>query len=162
MFAKKRRFEPAVIERLFREPYRFEYFHAVRVLELWLKRHGLARQGRQADLLRFQNTTSLAFPSSQVAAVQAEPRGIAPDAAALGEALRASWEVVVSELERVSGAEPAELRAFIAEGMLLKIIAGLGAEHADWVVRLYGSPLPCKIADVLQTLPGRNSGAAIA
>nr|WP_314543787.1 type VI secretion system baseplate subunit TssG [uncultured Massilia sp.] len=90
MFAKKRRFEPAVIERLFREPYRFEYFHAVRVLEIWLKRHGLARQGRQADLLRFQNTTSLAFPSSQVAAIQAEPRGIAPDAAALGEALQSA------------------------------------------------------------------------
>lgn len=80
---------------------------------------------------------------------------------ALGEALRASWEHVISELERVSGAEPAELRAFIAEGMLLKIIAGLGAENADWVVRLYGSPLPCKIADVLQTLPGR-AGATVA
>jgi len=38
MRAKKRRFEPAVIERLFREPYRFEYFQAVRVIELWLKR----------------------------------------------------------------------------------------------------------------------------
>jgi type VI secretion system protein ImpH len=90
MFAKKRRFEPAVIERLFREPYRFEYFHAVHVLELWLKRHGMARQGRTTDLLRFQNTTSLAFPASQVAAIQAEPRTIAPDAAALGAALQSA------------------------------------------------------------------------
>jgi type VI secretion system protein ImpH len=88
MFAKKRRFEPAVIERLFREPYRFEYFHAVRMLERWIKRHGAPRPGRQAELLRFQNPTSLAFPSSQVAAIQAEPRGLATDAAALGAALQ--------------------------------------------------------------------------
>jgi type VI secretion system protein ImpH len=87
MLAKKRRFEPAVIERLFREPYRFEYFNAVRTLEIWLARHGTARQGKSADFLRFQNPTSLAFPPSQVAALQAEPRELARDAAALDAAL---------------------------------------------------------------------------
>lgn len=67
---------------------------------------------------------------------------------ALGEALRASWEVVVMELGRVTGVGPDELRAFIAEGMLLKIIAGLGAEEADWVVHLYGSALPADVSGI--------------
>ena len=44
MRAPQRRFAPAVIERLFREPYRFEYFQAVRMLELWLHRRGQRRE----------------------------------------------------------------------------------------------------------------------
>jgi type VI secretion system protein ImpH len=90
MHTKKRRFEPAVIERLFREPYRFEYFQAVRMLELWLRRHGRPQHGVVANFLRFQNSTSLRFPASQLEAVHAEPRTIAPTAQALGEALQAS------------------------------------------------------------------------
>lgn len=88
MFAKKRRFEPAVIEKLFREPYRFEYFQAVRVLELWLKRNGMPRQGMVANFLRFQNSTSLRFPASQLEAIAPEPRDIERSAAALGAALQ--------------------------------------------------------------------------
>jgi type VI secretion system protein ImpH len=81
MFAKKRRFEPAVIERLFKEPYRFEYFQAVRLLELWLKRQGQPRQDAAAgdpvanvlmNVLRFRNSTSHSFPASQLEAIQAE------------------------------------------------------------------------------------------
>ena len=90
MFAKKRRFEPAVIERLFREPYRFEYFQAVRVLELWLKRNGMPERGMVANFLRFQNSTSLRFPASQLEAIQTEPRDLERDAAALGTALRSN------------------------------------------------------------------------
>jgi type VI secretion system protein ImpH len=88
MPATKRRFEPAVIERLFREPYRFEYFQAVRMLELWLKRHGVSRQGLVDNFLRFQNSTSLGFPASQLEAVDTEPRELARDASALGAALQ--------------------------------------------------------------------------
>lgn len=87
MPTQKRRFEPAVIERLFREPYRFEYFQAVRMLELWLRRHGAPQQGLVANFLRFQNSTSLRFPASQLEAIQTEPRDIRPDAPALAEAL---------------------------------------------------------------------------
>lgn len=75
----------------------------------------------------------------------------------LGEALRASWEFMIAELERISGAEPAELRAFVAQGMLLKIIAGLGAEQADWVVRLHGQPLPCDVSEILQPITGGDA-----
>jgi type VI secretion system protein ImpH len=90
MHAKKRRFEPAVIERLFREPYRFEYFQAVRVLELWLKRHGKPQQGLVVNFLRFQNSTSLNFPASQLAAIQTEPRDLGRDAGSLGAALQSA------------------------------------------------------------------------
>jgi type VI secretion system protein ImpH len=89
MFAKKRRFEPAVIERLFKEPWRFEYFQAVRVLALWLKRHAKARPDPAAgdpaagdpaagdpvaSVLRFRNSTSHGFPASQLEAIEPETR----------------------------------------------------------------------------------------
>jgi type VI secretion system protein ImpH len=72
MFAKKRRFEPAVIERLFKEPWRFEYFQAVRLLELWLRRRRSASQEPVAQVLRFRNSTSHRFPASQLEAIQLE------------------------------------------------------------------------------------------
>lgn len=90
MLATKRRFEPAVIERLFEEPYRFEYFQAVRMLELWLKRHGSPQLGAVANFLRFQNSTSLNFPASQLESLQPEPRGLACDAHSLGAALQSA------------------------------------------------------------------------
>jgi AcrR family transcriptional regulator len=62
---------------------------------------------------------------------------------ALGAQLRDSWELIVTDIERVSEAPVDEVRAFIAEGMLLKIISGLGAEQAPWVERLHHGPLPC-------------------
>lgn len=90
MCATKRRFEPAVIERLFREPYRFEFFQAVRTLELWLKRHGMTGQGIVPTFLRFRNSLSLSFPPSQLEAIHTEPRGLADDAGALGAALQSA------------------------------------------------------------------------
>jgi type VI secretion system protein ImpH len=90
MLATKRRFEPAVIERLFAQPHRFEYFQAVRMLELWLKKHGAPQDGAVANFLRFQNSTSLAFPASQLESLQPEPRDMAIDAHSLGEALKSA------------------------------------------------------------------------
>jgi len=90
MHATKRRFEPAVIERLFAQPYRFEYFQAVRMLELWLKRHGAPGEGAVANYLRFQNSTSLNFPASQLEAMQPEPREVPTDARSLAEALQST------------------------------------------------------------------------
>jgi type VI secretion system protein ImpH len=59
-----------VIERLLREPWRFEFFQAVRVLELWLKRRGRRPHGLVPDMLRFRNTLSLGFPASQLEAIE--------------------------------------------------------------------------------------------
>lgn len=89
MRTPQRRFEPSVIERLFAQPYRFQFFQAVRMLELWLKRNGLPREGAVASFLRFQNSLSLNFPASQLEAMDTEPRALAKDGAALGAALLA-------------------------------------------------------------------------
>jgi len=78
MQATKRRFEPAVIERLFAQPHRFQYFQAVRLLELWFKRHGKTGAGAVARHLRFQNSTRLSFPPSELEAMQADPPEAAP------------------------------------------------------------------------------------
>lgn len=88
MRTPQRRFEPSVIERLFEQPYRFQFFQAVRMLELWLKKNGLPREGAVASFLRFQNSLSLNFPASQLEAMDTEPRALARDSAALGEALQ--------------------------------------------------------------------------
>lgn len=89
MPATQRRFEPAVIDRLFREPYRFEYVQAVRMLELWLRRRGKPSRDLVAQYLRFQNSVSLGFPASQLEAIQAEPRDIDTKPGALAAALNA-------------------------------------------------------------------------
>ena len=64
MQTTKRRFEPSVIERLFAQPYRFQFFQAVRMLELWAKRNGVAHDTAVSGLLRFQNSVQLNFPAS--------------------------------------------------------------------------------------------------
>ena len=88
MPSTQRRFEPGVIERLFAQPYRFQFFQAVRMLELWLKRKGLPRQQAVASFLRFQNTVSLNFPASQLEAIAVEPAAIGREGGALDAALR--------------------------------------------------------------------------
>jgi type VI secretion system protein ImpH len=90
MYTTKRRFEPSVIERLFDQPYRFQYFQAVRMLELWLRRNGVPHESAVANFLRFQNSVSLGFPASQLEALQPEPRTVARDGRALTEALKRS------------------------------------------------------------------------
>ena len=90
MPAPKRRFEPAVIERLFAQPYRFQYFQAVRLIELWLRRRGMPEEGLLTNFLRFSNSTSLAFPASEIESLLPEPRAVEPKSAALAAALHSS------------------------------------------------------------------------
>jgi type VI secretion system protein ImpH len=60
------------------------------MLELWLKRHGAPQQGMVGNFLRFQNSTSLSFPASQLEAIDTEPRGLDRDARSLGTALQSA------------------------------------------------------------------------
>jgi type VI secretion system protein ImpH len=90
MPTEKRRIEPPVINRLFEEPYRFDYFQAVRILELWLRRRGVAQADVVNHFLRFENSTSLGFPASQLEAIATEPRELAHDAPALATAVQNS------------------------------------------------------------------------
>lgn len=62
----------------------------MRLLELWLKRQGTSGQGMVANYLRFQNSTSLSFPASQIEAIDTEPRDLGRDSVSLGTALAAS------------------------------------------------------------------------
>jgi type VI secretion system protein ImpH len=89
MRTAKRRFEPPVIERLFKEPYRFQFFQAVRLIELWLRRRGAAQDGLVTSYLRFQNSMSLGFPASELEAIGVEPPELRPDAASLAAAVQA-------------------------------------------------------------------------
>lgn len=61
----------------------------------------------------------------------------------LGDRLREAWGEVVDDIARLSGGTPDEVRAFIAQGMLLQVIAALGAEQSDWATWLHDGPLPC-------------------
>lgn len=72
MRAAQRQFDAGLIQRLFDEPYRFEFFQAVRVIELWLRRHGVAHERALADFVRFENSLSFGFPASDIEALSAD------------------------------------------------------------------------------------------
>jgi len=77
MQTPQRRIDPAVADRLLREPYRFEFFQAVRLLELVLLRrqerdvhHRLVPGERMVPRwLRFRSSVSLTFPPSEIEAL---------------------------------------------------------------------------------------------
>ncbi|WP_413457888.1 type VI secretion system baseplate subunit TssG [Herbaspirillum huttiense] len=73
MQATQRRFEPSVIERLFAAPHRFQFFQAVRMIELWFKRNGVPHERAVSDFLRFANRTVLGFPASEIEGIDTYP-----------------------------------------------------------------------------------------
>lgn len=63
------RHHASLIRRLIDQPQQFQFFQAVRVIELWLRRGAPAR-GRTLDaVLRFRNSVALGFPASQIEAL---------------------------------------------------------------------------------------------
>lgn len=62
----------SVIERLLDQPYRFDLIQAMRMIELWLRRNGVAPDQALARHLRFQNSVSMRFPASQIEALFAQ------------------------------------------------------------------------------------------
>ena len=72
MPATQRRFQSSVVERLLAEPFRFEFFQAVRVVELWLKVEGALGNQAVADHIRFENSISLSFPPSEIEALRVQ------------------------------------------------------------------------------------------
>jgi type VI secretion system protein ImpH len=77
MSATQRRFQSSVVERLLAEPYRFEFFQAVRVLELSLKAQGVSGNQLIAYHVRFENSTSLSFPPSEIESLRADTSQVA-------------------------------------------------------------------------------------
>jgi type VI secretion system protein ImpH len=88
MLTAKRRFESSVIQRLIDKPYRFQFFQAVRMLELWLKQNGVQHANAVTDYLRFHNSVSLGFPASELEALQLHPKTVAATDDALLAALQ--------------------------------------------------------------------------
>lgn len=72
MLTQKRQPEPGLIRALLDEPYRFDFMQAVRLLERWLERHGVPAEAALTDILRFENSTSLSFPASQIESLKLE------------------------------------------------------------------------------------------
>ncbi|GAB2918051.1 type VI secretion system baseplate subunit TssG [Paraburkholderia jirisanensis] len=67
MQTAQRRIDPGVVEQLLDEPYRFEFFQAVRLLERWFGQPASARPGDVvAQRVMFRSTLSLAFPPSEI------------------------------------------------------------------------------------------------
>ncbi len=66
MPAPKRRFDPGVISQLVEQPYRFEFFQAVRVLEHLFVGQGDHPKDVVGKRLRFHNTLTLGFPASEI------------------------------------------------------------------------------------------------
>lgn len=68
----KRRHQSSLIRHLIEQPQRFQFFQAVRVLDLWLRRGAYAHGQTLDTVLRFKNSVSLSFPPSQIEALTVE------------------------------------------------------------------------------------------
>jgi len=67
MQAAQREIDAGVVERLLDEPYRFQFFQAVRLLETWFSREGEGRPSEPgAKPVAFRNSLALTFPPSEV------------------------------------------------------------------------------------------------
>ena len=69
MRAPQRQSGLAVIPDLLARPQRYEFFQAVRLLLRWLGRQGIASDHALGGLIRFRNSLALAFPPSEIAAI---------------------------------------------------------------------------------------------
>src|SRR5471030_2293757 len=87
MPAPKRRRQSSLIRHLIDQPQRFQFFQAVRIIDLWLRR-GAPAHGRTLDaVLRFKNSVSLSFPTSQIEALSVDADGPVDSDGALQSAL---------------------------------------------------------------------------
>lgn len=97
MSSAQRRIDPGVAQQLLAEPYRFEFFQALRILETLFVRQGVHGADALPSRLRFRNSLSLGFPASEIEQLQAFDRDGQPlsDPSALddGQALDDLGEV---------------------------------------------------------------------
>ncbi len=88
MPASQWRADASVIDQLLAEPHRFEFFQALRLIDMCLAQADAERGPSLFDLVRVRNRLSLAFPASEIEAVGAVVEEGGADAAALLRALR--------------------------------------------------------------------------
>lgn len=87
MHAQERQRAASVIQRLLDEPYRFQFFQAVRLLLIWLRKNGIPKDKALATVLRFPDSVSLNFPPSELEAVTIDADGEIDGIAGLQAAL---------------------------------------------------------------------------
>lgn len=75
MQATKRKLESDLIALLLDEPHRFQFAQLLNILLCLLRRQGTPYENAFGEVLRFQNSLSLAFPASEVQAIAVEPKG---------------------------------------------------------------------------------------
>jgi len=61
---------------LLRQPQRYEFFQAVRLLVCWLAHQGIAPEHALGSLIRFRNSLGLAFPASEIEAIVPTTEGV--------------------------------------------------------------------------------------
>lgn len=66
MQAQKRSSHPDVMRELFETPHRFDFMQAVCLLRRWLVSQGVTPQHALAEVLRFRNSVSMAFPAGEL------------------------------------------------------------------------------------------------
>ncbi len=111
MRTSQRHRQPGVIDRLLDAPWRFDLVQALRLIELWLRRNGLTRDGDLLRHVRFRNSLSMNFPASQVEALTA----MAEQPLTSGSALQAAFDSGALKTMTVT---PAFLGFFGVNGMM--------------------------------------------
>ena len=67
MQTAQRGIDPAVVERLLDQPFRFKFFQAVRVLDTWFRRQDEPESDERRDAgIVFRNSLALTFPPSEI------------------------------------------------------------------------------------------------
>lgn len=61
---------------LLRQPQRYEFFQAVRLLVCWLAHQGIAPEHALGGLIRFRNSLGLAFPASEIETIVPTTEGV--------------------------------------------------------------------------------------
>lgn len=161
--AKKSGISHAYLFRLF--PTKDELLVAVALQNAHGIRLGMVRAGERARARGEQPLVDMAQEFQDMLGdrtrlqVMLQSISAAASIPALGDRLRAEWEGIVEDIERLSGAGPDDTRAFMAQGMLLMTITGLGAQEATWVERLHHGPLPCDPGQIVVTSLEQSSSA---
>ncbi|MES2075492.1 MAG: type VI secretion system baseplate subunit TssG [Pseudomonadota bacterium] len=88
MPASQWRANASVIDQLLAEPHRFEFFQALRLIDMCLTQADTERGPSLSDLVRVRNRLSLAFPASEIEALSVEVEDGGADAVALLQALQ--------------------------------------------------------------------------
>lgn len=66
----------SAIADLLRQPQRYEFFQAVRLLVCWLAHQGIAPEHALGGLIRFRNSLGLAFPASEIETIVPTTEGV--------------------------------------------------------------------------------------